>query len=113
MEKHGVWGIKSLLLLSYLVTAVAVTGQIGALTLLGWEITDGIFWGGVVSVIAPLMALLGWRSFWVVTYAQAKQDWDAKATTRPAAGEESLKVKQAIHVTTDGLASAATAQSPL
>jgi hypothetical protein len=92
-----------LLLVSYVITAVAVTGQIGALTLLGWEITDGTFWHGVVICIGVLLTLLGLRSFWVVTYAQAKEDWDAQAISTPAPAEEPLKAgHQPIWVTDKG-----------
>ncbi len=101
MEEKGVWGRKPILLLSYVVTAVAVTGEIGALTLLGWEITNGT-WHIVVLVIAAILTLLTWRSFWLATYTQAKQDWDESAQTEPLPGDEPLKKKhEPIRVTNE------------
>jgi hypothetical protein len=93
MDKKGVWGLKTWLLLSYVITAVAITGQIGALVLLGCEITSGTSWHVVVITIGAVLAALALRSFWVVTYGQAKMNWDAKATAPESPGEEPLKKK--------------------
>jgi hypothetical protein len=91
MDTKGVWGLKAVLLGSYVVTAVAVTGQIGALILLGCEITSNS-WHVLVIVIGALLALLALRSFWVVTYGQARADWDAKAKAREPLTEQPVKV---------------------
>jgi hypothetical protein len=92
MEKKGVWGLKAWLFVSYVITAVAITGQIAALVLLGCEITSGA-WNGLVIVIGAVLAALALRSFWVVTYGQAKSDWDTSATAPQVAAEEPLKKK--------------------
>jgi hypothetical protein len=90
MQKKGVWGIKGFLLLSYVITAVAVIGQIGALTLLGWELMGS--WV-VPVIIGGLLAALAFRSFSLVTCEQADARWDEKATAPPVPGEEPLKHK--------------------
>lgn len=91
MDTKGVWGFKAVLLGSYVVTAVAVTGQIGALVLLGCEITSKS-WHVVVIVIGASLTLLAWRSFRVVAYQQAKTDWDAKATAEEPVTEQPVEV---------------------
>jgi hypothetical protein len=93
LEKKGVWGHKAWILLSYAITAVAVSGQIGALTLLGCEITDGTFWHAIVIASGAVLALLTWRSFLVITYAQANVDWDEIAQAQPAPGDVPLQVR--------------------
>jgi hypothetical protein len=101
MEKKGVWGYKALLLVSYAVTLVAVTGQIGALTLLGCEITSGSSWHIFVIVIGAVLALFARRSFWVVTYGQVKVNWDTKAQAQEDPDEQPLNAgHQPILVTT-------------
>jgi hypothetical protein len=83
MEKKGVWGVRGWLLLSYAITAVAVTGQIAALALLGCEITSGTGWHVLVIAIGVVLTGLTVRSFLVVTYWQANMDWDTIAQTPP------------------------------
>lgn len=91
MDTKGVWGFKAVLLGSYVVTAVAVTGQLGALVLLGCEITSKS-WHVFVVGIGALLALLALRSFRVVAYQQAKADWDAEATAPEPVTEQRVKV---------------------
>ena len=96
LEKPGLWGWKWALMLSYSLTTVAVFGQLGALALLGWELTREHL--AISYAIVALAVILGGFAlcyFEAMMQAQWRGDWLRKAQNEKDSerDEEPLKFK--------------------
>jgi hypothetical protein len=89
----GLWGYSPVLLLSYSITGAAVLGELGALALLGWELTGAAgFWSWACVVAALGLGLLAAYYFAVTAYEQVTTDWVDKAAKAKAAASKPAKV---------------------
>jgi hypothetical protein len=71
----GIWGSKGLLLFCYSLTGAAAVGEIGSLTLLGWELTDGTGWVVLVVIVGALLGCLALRYMRNAFDGQLAHDW--------------------------------------
>ena len=80
LEKPGLWGWKWILMASYALTTVAVFGQLGALALLGWELTRGhVVISVAIVVLAATLGAFAVSYFGAMVEAQWRGDWLGKA----------------------------------
>jgi len=96
----GLWGYSPVLLLAYSITGAAVMGEVAALALLGWELTEGGVWGWLCVLGAAVTVLLAAYYFVVTTYEQVSTDWKRKAEDAAAAAKKPTRV---VVVQGDGL----------
>ena len=87
----GLWGYSPVLLVSYALTGAAVVGEIGALALLGWELTSG-GWHVLILIGAAMTALLAVYYFVVTAFEQVTTNWVQKAADAKEAARKPTRV---------------------
>lgn len=90
----GLWGWSPCLLISYGITLVAVVGELGAMTLLSWELVGGGTGGKVLVGVGAFMVLLATWYFVTTAHEQVTTDWEAKA--KDAKSPQKVNVVEAL-----------------
>jgi hypothetical protein len=92
-QEAGFTGWNLTLLLSCSITAAAVLGELAALGLLGWELTDGGEWGKAIRAGVVVLALMSAIYFLMTVCRMVSTDWKAVGDTAKAvAGKRTFKL---------------------
>jgi hypothetical protein len=87
-QEAGFTGWNVTLLLSCSITAAAVLGELAALGLLGWELTNGGKWGDAIRFGVIVLGVLAAIYFLVTVCQLVRTDWKARGEEAKAAAAQ-------------------------